>query len=444
MTLMRALAPVPRPALGVLALGLTLAVAAPAPAQFGLQSGYQDAFRPGFRARDVQMAVEMLQLDGSQKFILETLYEDYTEEFRTGVNTFRQSMMDMRSTLGPDPGQVDPSQILRVLVGALEGWRQESQKLVEQFTEDLQGLLNADQAALWPAFERRLFRQKYLNNGQLSGENLDLLAAVRELNLDPDTRASLAPLLEEYEVQLDDAIRRRENYVNTTQGDLLKAIQNEDPTIGIEVAQRQVELRKAVRDVNETYTARVAEALGEERGAEFLRKIRGRTFGRIYRTTQVERIFKAAKRIEGLEDETMAAIVSLESQYLAALDAFNERLVSITRSFEPQELQNKVEMATARMVGQRSQRVPDPTRQEFQKRRDLGKQYVEQLKALLTPDQFAALPGAGRYATPGELKGVLGAKGAQGTKPLGGRAAPKGRRGNLTTDAPDAPGVDDN
>ncbi|MHC4427056.1 MAG: hypothetical protein ACYS0D_00430 [Planctomycetota bacterium] len=397
---------------GALALGLTLMVAAPAPAQFGLQSGFQDAFRPGFTGRDVQMAVEMLELDSSQKFILETLYEDYQEEFRTGVNTFRQSITDMRSTLGTDPGQADPSQVMRIVFGSMEDWRKEAQGLVEQFTEDLQGLLNEDQAALWPAFQRRMYRQKYLNNGQLSGESLDLLAAVRDMKLDAPVEASLHPILEEYEVRLDHALRQREDYVNRTQGDLLQAIQTEDPTVGIEVGQRQADLRKVIRDVNETYAARIVEALGGEVGQRFRTEVLKMTYPRVFRTTQVERIFMAAKRIEGLDEDTLTAVMQLEAQYLGALAGFNEQLVSITRSFEPAELQNKVEVAAARMSGASVERLTNPTREKFQERRDMGNRYVEQLKSLLTPEQFAALPGAGRYASPGDLKGKRGTKAA--------------------------------
>ena len=48
--------------LWTVALGGALAVTAAAPAQFGLSGGIGEAFRPSFTSRDVQLAVEMLDL----------------------------------------------------------------------------------------------------------------------------------------------------------------------------------------------------------------------------------------------------------------------------------------------------------------------------------------------------------------------------------------------
>ena len=109
--------------------------------------------------------------------------------------------------------------------------------------------------------------------------------------------------------------------------------------------------------------------------------------------------------------------------------------MSIIRSYEPAELQNKVEMAAARIVGGSRDRLTDPTRQEFQKRRELGQQYVEQLKAILTPEQFAVLPGAGRFAAPGELRQVLGKGKAAG---LSGKGA-QIRKGTIVPKPPGPP-----
>ena len=73
---------------------------------------------------------------------------------------------------------------MRVCSGPINEGREESRQLGDQFTADLKGMLNADQSAMWPAYERKLFRLKYLKNGQLPAENLDLLTDVRDLELD--------------------------------------------------------------------------------------------------------------------------------------------------------------------------------------------------------------------------------------------------------------------
>ena len=45
----------------------------------------------------------------------------------------------------------------------------------------------------------------------------------------------------------------------------------------------------------------------------------------------------------------------------------------------------------------------DPLAERYTKRRGLGTRYVNQLRALLTDEQFAALPGARRYLSPEQV-----------------------------------------
>jgi len=384
--------------LQAVALGGALAATAAAPGQFGLAGGIGEAFRPAFTTRDVQLAVDMLQLDDAQKFILETLYEDYDTEFRTGVDGFRDNVASMRDQI--DPENPDPKQIMRVVFGTIDVWRVESRQLAEQVMEDLHGLLNHEQLEMWGQYTRKLFRLKYLKNGQLPGENLDLLNDVRELTLDAPQTVQLQQLLEEYEFGLDNALRQREQYLQTSQSDLIEAISNENYSLGIRVAARQVELRQGVRNVNEAYTQIIASALPDEFSTKFVDRIRQRTYPRVYRRTPADRAFEAALKIEDLDPEILEAIADIRSSFLAELATFNNHLVQMIRDYKPLEIKHKVEQAAARMSGTKAERLVDPTRAEFAKRNDLSTRYIDQLKAILTPEQFASLPGVRRWATP--------------------------------------------
>ncbi|MHC4709403.1 MAG: hypothetical protein ACYTA3_03015 [Planctomycetota bacterium] len=392
------------PTLWTLAAAAVLAVTAPAPAQFGLAGGIGDAFRPAFTTRDIQLAEQMLDLDEAQRFILETLYEDYDAEFRTGVDSFRERVSAMRTEI--DPANPDPGQIMRIVFGSIDEWRDESKVLAEQFIADLRGLLNDEQLQSWPPFERRLFRLKYLRNGQLPAENLDLTTHVQDLKLDGVKLAEIQPLLLQYEQELHEALRSREAYLQASQGELISAIQVNNYEVGIEVAQRQVALRKGVRDVNETYTLAIAAALPEDVGASFVEKIRLATYPRVYRLVPAQRSFEAAKELEGISEETLQAIIALERDFLNELDMFNEHLVQLIRGFEPDKIRIKVEQAASRLSGQTPQTLQDPTRPEFAKRREISNRYMDLLKALLTPEQFASLPGARRWLSPEEREAL--------------------------------------
>ncbi len=383
-----------------LALGVAFGLTGTAPAQFGLAGGIGEAFRPAFTTRSVQLAVEMLQLDDAQKFILETLYEDYNAEFQTGVDGFRGKVSDLRTQI--DPNNPDPGQIMRIVFGTINEWREESRSLAETMMVDLRGLLNQEQLEDWGRFTRKLFRLKYLKNGQLPGENLDLLNDVRELGLAEMQTDELQPLLDEYEQQLDAALRKREDYLQRSQTDLIEAIQDENYQTGLEVAARQVEMRKGVRNVNEQYTVTIASSLPSDLGPEFISRIRERTYPRVYRRTPAARAFAAALQIEGLDADTLEAIVVLQQAYDIELDSFNDHLVQLIRTQKPLEIQFKVEQAVARLSGDATRRFEDTSRAKFTERGEISARFMDQLKAVLTPDQFAALPGARRWIEPEE------------------------------------------
>ncbi|MHC4430143.1 MAG: hypothetical protein ACYS0D_16325 [Planctomycetota bacterium] len=342
---------------------------------------------------------------GPQRFILETLYEDYQAEFDTGVDAFRDRVAEMREVI--DPANPDPSQIMRVIFGTINEWRAESKILGEQFVSDLKGLLNEAQMQTWPPFERKIFRLKYMRNGQLPSENLDLTVHVQDLDLTPVQLEEIRSLMLQYEEALHEALRRREDYLQSSQNDLIAAIQNNEFQVGIDVAERQVVLRKAVRDVNEQYTVALAAALPEDIGKDFLNRVRQATYPRVYGMVPAQRVFTAAKELDGISKETLQAIVTMEQDFLRELQAFNEALMQLVRNYEPKKIKNKVAQATSRLSGETPPALQDPTREQYAERREISNRYMDSLKSVLTSEQFASLPGARRWLTPDE-RGALG------------------------------------
>ncbi|MCZ6734483.1 MAG: hypothetical protein O7C65_01680 [Planctomycetota bacterium] len=399
----------------VVALGLT----ASASAQFGLSPSISSAFRQAITTRDIQLAVADLQLDENQRFILETLFADYQADFRTGVEGFRQRITDLRGEI--DPTKSNPAEAMRIVFGSMDQWQVESQQLADQLVEDLKGLLSEEQQEFWPPFERRVFRLKFLNKGRLAGESLDLFSSVRNLNLDETLMQTIQPLLDEYGRTLHEALRAREDYINAAESERIKAIQDRKPEISIAVAGREVQLRTAVRDVNEQYSVTIAGALPEETGQRLLASIRERMYPRIYRLSNAQRVFKAVKRIDGLSEEILEAIESLEELFLSELGSFNERLMGLIKEQQPSELKDKLEQVAVR--GAQPKSTGDAVREEFRKRQEMSDRYVNQLRDLLTPEQFASLPGSGRWIVP-PARG-LRAKGAAGND---GGAADDARR----------------
>ena len=384
------------------ALGATLTLTAPASGQFGTSRGFQR--EPSYTSRDIQLAVDALKLDETQKLIVETLFQDYQGASRDSQARFSQRITDMRDELVG----MNQAELLQVVFGALGKWQQHNEQLSEQFIQDVQRLLSEDQQELWPSFEHKMYRRKYLKNGKLSGERLDLFVVMNELDLAETEIQEIQPLLDAYEVELDAALHRREKQSKSSQADAIAAIRNNNSNVGVVLADRQIQLHSVVRDVNERYVQSIAAALPQEQRAAFLDKVHLRSFARVYRSTLTQRTFKAAKELQDLTEELLIAIGQLESQYLTELAAFNEKLVQLIKDKEPQDIVYKAKVQQAKLTGQSVERPADQVREKFTTRRELGQRYIDQLKAMLTPEQIASLPGLGTFQPGGLTTGSAG------------------------------------
>ncbi len=388
-----------------LALGAALTLTGPASGQRVGPGGFNS--EPPYSSRDIQLAVDALKLDETQKLIVETLFQDYQGAFRDSKVGFSQRMTDM----GDELREMNQAELLQVVFGALGKWQQHNEQLSEQFIQDVQRLLSEDQKELWPSFEYKMYRRKYLKNGRLSGERLDLFVVMTELDLAETEIPEIQPLLDAYEVELDRALHRREKQSKSSQADAIAAIRNNNnnTNVGVVLADRQVQLHRVVRDVNEHYVQSIAAALPQEQRAVFLDKVHLRSFSRVYRLTLAQRTFKVAKELQDLTEELLIAVGQLESQYLTELAAFNEKLVELIKDKEPQDIVYKAKVQQAKLTGQSVERPADQMKEQFTKRRDLGQRYINQLKAMLTPEQIALLPGLGTFPPGGLTTGSAGA-----------------------------------
>ena len=76
--------------------------------------------------------------------------------------------------------------------------------------ENIKTILIEEQLELWPSFTQRLYREKHVNRGRLSGESTDLFQVVRDTDLSGTAEAAISPHLDEYAVAMDTAMRKRD------------------------------------------------------------------------------------------------------------------------------------------------------------------------------------------------------------------------------------------
>ncbi|MHC4948862.1 MAG: hypothetical protein ACYTG1_11460 [Planctomycetota bacterium] len=413
-------------------LGLTLAgplaLAPAAPAQYGEAAGIAEAMRPEYFGRDLVLFVEGLELDDTQRVIVEALFDDYQAAFDEGFARMRQRYEDMR----PELQTQDETRIMRLVFAPFEEWHDEKVMLGEQLRSDVQAILNEDQLSSWPAFMRRMVREKTMHEGRLAGESLDLFHIVRDMNLRPEIASELQPTLDGYDVELGDALDRRNEANRRMQAEMLEALQVSDSGLSLSLIEEQIGHSIAVRDVNDRYIVIIGDALPEDLGAEFRHLALSRAYPRVYRRTAVHRMFRAALELEDVDEETREMVEGLEVSYTSEIEAINDRLIRAIRAHDPEKARYRAEAFAARRDGRQIPRPDDPTREDFKRRDEIGDQYARSLQQVLSEDQFASLPGADRWLkgqarrASGKNTDVPTAKGGpnrpQGDKPGAGAA----------------------
>ena len=435
----------------------------------GMGGGMRDVrelMEPDFLRRDVPLFVSQLELDDTQTLVVETLMGDYESDYATAsgrvteqmaemgrqmfsnmvtpemrtrfedeARSIREEIREMQDAAG---GELDPEQIRNMwrermgklqqeiaaeqgdngmaaqmqatmgeMFARLQEWQAKKAAMRVAFVDGLKIQLTDEQNDLWPAFERFLIREKSLPKARLSGEGLNLFLIVDEAELPEESLATLDPILDEYEVVLDQAIRRRDEVVATTSAQMYRAIQEGDTPGAMRTMERQMQARTALRDVNELYRARLVAELGDSSDAKSLNQaILESGFERIYQPTPTARAFAAAIGIDGLDASVLEAVLATQAAFEAEMAGRNEQLLALTKRFEPQQQLDEAERFVAAVSGMMAgggfnpggfgPGPENPMRESMETRGELDRQYRERLEALLTPEQVEQLPSTRR------------------------------------------------
>jgi hypothetical protein len=123
-----------------------------------------------------------------------------------------------------------------------------------------------------------------------------------------------------------------------------------------------------------------------------------KSYPRVFRSTPAERIFEDAVIREDLDPDVITSIVALMQQYGIELEASNIDLLEAIRRDEPKKPRATAEVAMMRRLGEPIPRQGlDDIRNAIRARDELSRQYISQLRGLLSEEQFAELPGARRW-----------------------------------------------
>jgi Spy/CpxP family protein refolding chaperone len=429
-------------------------LAAPAVGQISPGSlGLREASKPDFMSRDLALFIDALGLNEQQAGVIAVLLDEYQETFtaRLGetraeltkltpkrdpagianadrsalAETVRRIQEEMRQRLrevdDPDqrqklieeyqariaelreqyreqnPAPEVDDDLLRKRSAVIARWLRDKAALREQLIEDVAAVIEDEQRDRWPALERHLRRERTLDESRLSGEQVDLVKLIDEMRLDEETLRGAAPILGAYGETLDAALIARNEFVQTSRVRILEAMQSGDTSELLRLIDRELALRETVRDVNETYAQRLAEALPAEHGAALLASYYELGYSHIARATTADRLFDAALEAREIDDATRDALREMHEAYVEERAAWDRRLREIVRTNESAQIRRQYERIAARGVDRPDQRSPDPMRQAMQEREQFMDAYVVRIRDLLPDEVFRRLPGASRW-----------------------------------------------
>lgn len=412
--------------------------------------GMQYRFEPEFRRADMSVLVDRLALDDTQTTITEALLLDYESAFHDALDASRerfesgegldatyQARMEQRRAAGARlrerisalresraAGGSNEEEIREAMRAEFEtireemrelrpteeemnamrdrfrtmgtAWDNERNQLRTEFVSSMMSILTDTQIEAWPSFERIVRRRHSMGRGTLSAESVDLLLVLNEAGIGENERTKFADVIDAYELELDAALVARNDFLDENQTAIFDAMRlNDAETVRRQVT-AEMSVRKAVRDVNESYAGTLAGLLNDRPVTPGLKDFEElyleRAFPQVHRPTMMQRSFEAVRRFDNVPPAFLDAIAGLEDAYLTELDTINDRLLAAIRAHEPEQYIERFADRMARM--QNIERAPadDPIGDIRAERGEMEQRYRRQLESVLTEDQVESLP----------------------------------------------------
>lgn len=368
------------------AIGVVLA-AAPAVAQPGGRGGARDFARPGVTTEEIEHIGEMLGFSEDQLLVAEQLHAAYMLELDTLGQEFQGVMEGAREEFRESR---DPT-VWRDFGEVMQKFQDRKASLTDGLLQDVRLVLTPSQDERWVEAERYHRRFSTLGDeGLISGEGVDLIEAVKGLDLDDQARASIEPVLSQYEIDLDRAlVERNKAYADGLRRGPAMFFGGGDEGELEKMFEEAKAAAIRLRDVNRRYARQVMTSLDPETGVELQREIDKRSFPRVYRESHGERAFATVNEMDDLSADQRERLGTMEASFRRELEAANRK---IAEAIEKEELGRTVESMMPRRGWRGGRDESSDLRDARDAKRELVETWVERLRETLTEAQRARLP----------------------------------------------------
>ncbi len=353
-------------------------------AQFGGGGGFRDVANPEIDSEQIEQIGDMVAFTDDQYEFANELLQSYLAEIKVLGEKVRAITDGARQEFRETRDQ----SVWQDVMGAMAPLGEEKDKIGERFMEDLRLILDADQDEQWEEVER--FHRRYTSfsdDGLLSGETVDVIAAVRDMELPEETMEGLKPILEQYSIEVDRALLARNKTYESAMSKGIEMFRSGDMDKMQDLYEDARDEATRVRDINRRYAKQVETVLEASYAAEFNREFKERSFPRVYRPSITGRAITASMEFEDLSPEQLDQIEMIRDDYRTRENAFNDK---IAKTIEDGEMSRGVESMFGRGRGRggESQEIRDVRAEK----RDLDEATMARLRALLTDEQAARLP----------------------------------------------------
>lgn len=271
------------------------------------------------------------------------------------------------------------------------------EKIEKDFFDDLKLLLTPDQETKWDAVERTHRRLTTIGQGALAGECVDLVALCGALDPPADVQEKLAPILDRYELELDRALVDR-NALQDEQGAMMmpsgtNGARRLDMDAISKLTAKIREASEKVRDVNQSYARQIGGILTGDLAAQFETLWRKGSYPKVYAKTYTSKVLTAATGFEDLTDDQRARLKQLAARYERELDAANKKWVKAIEESEGEGGGGVMMGAGGQMMMvEMGDEQGGPVDDARKARLDLNRNYLAQVRGLLSPEQRERLP----------------------------------------------------
>ncbi len=354
-----------------------------------MPSTAQDELFPPIRRGDVLEFARLLDLSEEQRDAALTLFEGYAQEVARLQQDARQRMEQWQKAMQiDDPTQFDAAMFQEAVQKQTEimfASTREQMDLEEAFFRDLALLLDQAQGERMDSVHRMRRRQMYLREAPVSWASLDLIAALRDGEIDARQTPSLDEELREYELAMDRELVKISRFVDDLMEGGAAIVSDPFSQDAQELMGSYFKHAKEIRRINKEHARRIGAMLEPQARASFEDLVRRRAFPQIFRETPTQRALAVAAGLEDLTAEQRAGIEQIRRQYERERASIDDRWMRAQDEYDDSFSFEDLMMGGGMAPG-------SPVFDAMNDRRALDRDFRERLEAILTPEQIERLP----------------------------------------------------